>query len=308
MPPPLHAETRDDRVAPRLDVVATDGPPGYRLVDSGNGRKLEAFGGVVVDRPEPQALWRPLRPELWGRADATFAADDDEEKGRWRQLKPVPEAWDVTLGDVVVRARLMAFRHLGLFPEQWPHWQWMLERLRAGNSARPRVLNLFGYTGAASLLAAHAGAEVTHVDASKKAIGWARDNQAASTLSDAPIRWIVDDARKFAAREVRRGRVYDVILVDPPKFGRGPDGEVWDLFHHLPELMADCRALLAPGSARLVLTAYAIRASALALDGLMRDVMAGRSGAQTAGELALREERGTRVIGTSLFVRWQGEA
>lgn len=308
MPPSPLAEEGSDRSAPRLDVVATEGPPGYRLVDSGGGRKLESFGGVLVDRPEPQALWRPRRPELWARADAAFAAEDDEEKGRWRQFKPVADAWDVSLGDVTVRARLMAFRHLGLFPEQWPHWQWMLERVKAAGPARPRVLNLFGYTGAASLLAAHAGAEVTHVDASKKAIGWARENQSASKLGDAPIRWLLDDARKFAAREVRRGKTYDVVLVDPPKFGRGPDGEVWDLFAHLPELMKDCRALLAPGPSRLVLTAYAIRASALSLDGLVREIMAGQSGAQSAGELALREDGGARHIGTSLFVRWQGQA
>jgi 23S rRNA (cytosine1962-C5)-methyltransferase len=293
---------------PRLDVIAMRGFPGYALLDSGNGRKLERFGAVTVDRPEPQALWQPRHAGLWARADATFAAEDDDEKGRWRQLRPVPETWDVAVADVTIKARLMGFRHLGLFPEQLPHWQWMQAGLKLHGGETPRVLNLFGYTGAGSLIAARAGAEVTHVDASKKAIIWARENQAASGLDAAPIRWIVDDARKFVAREVRRGRTYHCILVDPPKFGRGPEGEVWDLFAGLPALLTDCVTLLAPGPARLILTAYAIRASALSLDGLARECFAGRDGQQTCGELAIAETDGPRLVGTSLFVRWRSTA
>jgi 23S rRNA (cytosine1962-C5)-methyltransferase len=169
---------------------------------------------------------------------------------------------------------------------------------------RPRVLNLFGYTGAATLIAARAGAEVAHVDASKKAIAWARENQAASCLGDAPVRWLLDDARKFVAREVRRGRTYHVVLVDPPKFGRGPGGEVWELFEHLPALLADCVALLDPRSADLVLTAYAIRASALSIGQLAAAHLSGRPGTLEMGELAIREETGARLVPTSLFARW----
>jgi 23S rRNA (cytosine1962-C5)-methyltransferase len=287
-----------------LDVITAPSTPGYTLLDSGNGRKLERFGRIVVDRPEPQALWTPRDPSAWTRAHATFAADDDDEKGRWRQLQAVPETWDIPVEDVMVKARLMAFRHLGLFPEQAPHWRWMRDGFAAIGAERPRVLNLFGYTGAASLVAAKAGAEVTHVDASKRAIQWARENQSASGLEAAPIRWILDDARKFTAREVRRGRTYHCILIDPPKFGRGPDGEVWDLFSDLAPLLEDCVKLLAPDGARFVLTAYAIRASALALDGLVGEKTAGRRGVRTVGELALADESGGRRIGTSLFVRW----
>ncbi len=295
---------------PSLQVIATQGFPDYALLDSGKGRKLERFGRVTVDRPEPQALWQPRHPKLWVNANAIFAADDDDEKGRWRLATPVADSWDINVEGVTIKARLMAFRHLGVFPEQLPHWQWMqagLAGLKSSGTAaeKPRVLNLFGYTGAATLIAALAGAEVTHVDASKKAIGWARENQTASQLDAAPIRWIVEDARRFVAREVRRGRTYQSILVDPPKFGRGPEGELWDLFTDLPLLLADCAKLLAPGRSRLVLTAYAIRASALSLDGLMREVFAARSGMQQAGELAIAEENGTRLVGTSLFVRWQ---
>ena len=215
-------------------MLATAGFEDYALLDSGDGRKLERFGRFTVERPEPQALWRPkLEPAAWSRADAAFksaGAEEDAESGRWRRNTAVPETWPVRVLGVTVLCRLTSFRHVGVFPEQVPHWQWMLERLAGVRDGPPRVLNLFAYTGAASLLAAKAGAEVTHVDASKKAIAWAKQNQAASQLGDAPIRWILDDARKFVAREVRRGRSYHVILIDPPKFGRGPEGEVWDVF------------------------------------------------------------------------------
>jgi 23S rRNA (cytosine1962-C5)-methyltransferase len=209
--------------------------------------------------------------------------------------------------DIAMLCRLTNFRHLGIFPEQLPHWEWMIGWLRGERGRPQRVLNLFAYTGAASLLAAKAGAEVTHVDASRKAIGWAKQNQAVSGLGEAPVRWILDDARKFAAREVRRGNRYHLILVDPPKFGRGPNGEEWDVFAHLAPLMRDCAQLLAPGRAALVLTTYAIRASALATDGLVRECLADRSGLTESGELAVVEEAGGRLLPTSLYTRWMSD-
>jgi len=290
----------------RLQLIETAGFADYALLDSGAGRKLERFGKIVVDRPEPQAMWAPrLGKGDWDMAHAVFSGSEDEgDKGRWRIAKPVPESWPIKVRDVTLLCRLSGFRHLGVFPEQLPHWEWMLARLRDIRDEPPRVLNLFAYTGAASLLAAAAGAQVTHVDASKKAIAWAKDNQAASKLGAAPIRWLLDDAQKFVAREVRRGKTYDLILVDPPKFGRGPDGEVWDLFEHLPGLLKACARLLAPGRAGLVLTIYAIRASALAFDQLAREVLAERSGDFQSGELAIREADGQRALPTSLFTRW----
>jgi 23S rRNA (cytosine1962-C5)-methyltransferase len=291
----------------KLDVVASDGFADYALLDSGNGRKLERFGRFTVDRPEPQAMWQPaLEPGVWLRADAAFKGsdgDDDAEGGRWRKNNPMPETWPVQLLDVTLLCRLTGFRHLGIFPEQLPHWQWMLDWLSAQRLDAPRVLNLFAYTGAASLIAARAGAEVTHVDASKKAVAWAKENRAVSKLDEAAIRWIIEDARKFVAREVRRGKKYNFILVDPPKFGRGPEGEVWDVFVHLAPLLRDCAALLAPQSA-LVLTTYAIRASALAIDGLVRDCLAGRPGSIQSGELAVVEQSAGRLLPTSMFTRW----
>jgi 23S rRNA (cytosine1962-C5)-methyltransferase len=183
----------------------------------------------------------------------------------------------------------------------------MRDWLGRGRGEPRRVLNLFAYTGAASLIAAGVGAEVTHVDASKRAIAWAKQNQAVSKLDEAPIRWILDDARKFVAREVRRGKSYHLILVDPPKFGRGPGGEVWDVFQHLPPLLRDCAGLLATPRSALVLTTYAIRASALATDALVRECLVGRRGVTESGELAVIEEAGGRLLPTSHYSRWTSD-
>lgn len=292
-----------------LSLIETTGFADYALLDSGYGRKLERFGRFTFDRPEPQALWRQkLPPEAWLRADAAFKSekqDDESDGGRWQFVRDLPKTWPVEVMGVTMLCRMMSFRHLGLFPEQLPHWQWMCDRIAAIKSERPRVLNLFAYTGAASLIAARAGAEVTHVDASKKAIQWGKENQAASRMGEAPIRWILDDATKFVAREARRGKTYHIILVDPPKFGRGPEGEVWDLFTHLPPLMKGCAQLLSPQQASMVLTVYAIRASALAFDQLCRDVLSERAGSFDTGELAIRAANGFAVP-TSLFTRWEG--
>jgi 23S rRNA (cytosine1962-C5)-methyltransferase len=301
-------EAQFSRASRPLSLIETAGVPDYALRDSGAGRKLERFGPVLVERPEPQALWQPkLDTGAWLQAHAVFSGDDEGQKGKWRIDRPVPASWPVRVKNVIVLCKLTGFHHLGLFPEQLPHWEWMLEGLRRIHGERPRVLNLFAYTGAASLLAAAAGAEVTHVDASKKAIAWAKENQAVSQLSDAPIRWILDDACRFVAREVRRARTYHVILVDPPKFGRGPNNEIWNLFAHLPDLMRNCALLLERSSARLCLTVYAVRASVLAIDGLAREVLAQHRGCFESGELAILEHSGGRAIGTSLFTRWTAD-
>lgn len=281
-------------------VLETQGLADYALLDSGARRKLERFGALVLDRPEEQAIWtRRLGTSEWEQADAVFTGDTDEEgAGRWKRRAGLEESWVCRHANIRFSCRFTSFRHVGAFPEQEAHWAFMLERLRMAGE-RPTLLNLFGYTGLASLIAAEAGAEVTHVDASKKAIAWARDNQALSGLEDQPIRWIVDDARKFAGREVRRGRRYRAILLDPPKFGRGPSGEVWDLFQDLPEMLTLCRQLMAPGGF-LILTSYAIRASFLSMHRLCEDILG--PGAQS-GELALREQGGG-LLATSLYSRW----
>ena len=278
----------------------------YGLLDSGDGEKLEQYGPYRIIRPEGQAIWRRALPEgEWNRADAIFTGDTDEEGiGRWRFPKvPLGETWPMTHDGVHYLGRFTSFRHVGVFPEQASHWDHMAGLI--GKAKRPvRVLNLFGYTGLASLVAARAGAEVTHVDASKKAIGWARENQEIAGLAQKPIRWICDDAMKFAEREARRGSLYDIILFDPPAYGRGPKGEVWQLFEDLPALTDLCRQILTPNPLAVVLTAYSIRASFFAIHALLRDAFAGMGGTVKSGELIIREKSARRALSTSLFSRW----
>jgi 23S rRNA (cytosine1962-C5)-methyltransferase len=289
-------------------ILRTTAWSDYALVDSGSGRKLERFGPFRVIRPEPQCLWSPSRPENeWQSADAVFDPTDEDEAGRWRFSKKVDEAWPLTWNGVRFLGRFTAFRHLAFFPEQAANWEWLDARIRA--SGRPlKILNLFGYTGVASLVCAAAGAAVTHVDASKKAIGWARENAELSKLADRPIRWICEDARKYVQREVRRGSRYDGIILDPPKYGRGPTGEVWRLFEDLPELLGLCADLLSEDADFLLLNAYAERISGLSMSGLLAGALPGRTGVIDWGELALMEEEGQRGVGLSFFARWSNRA
>jgi 23S rRNA (cytosine1962-C5)-methyltransferase len=293
--------------AERLPVILEVGPnEDYALLDSGGGQKLEQYGPYRIVRPEGQAIWLPALPESeWRKADAVFTGDTDEEgMGRWRFPKnPLGETWPMRHDGISYLGRFTSFRHVGVFPEQASHWRHMVELIE--KARRPvKVLNLFGYTGVASLVAAAAGAEVTHVDASKKAIGWARENQELARLNDKPIRWICEDAMKFVEREERRGNRYDIILLDPPAYGRGPKGEVWQLFENLPVMVDLCRAILTAKPLVVVLTSYSIRASFFAIHALMRDRFAGMGGAIESGELIIREKSAGRALSTSLFSRW----
>ncbi len=274
----------------------------YRLLDSGGGRKLEAYGDVRVIRPEPQALWMPASGD-WS-ADAEFVPGADEDGGgRWehRGGKASGE-WQLSWEEVTFAAHCTPFRHLGYFPDMAPVWHWM--RGRIADEADPECLNMFGYTGVGTLALSAAGARMVHVDASKKSVKAARENAALSGMEDRPVRWIVEDAAKFAAREVRRGRRYDGIILDPPKYGRGPGGEVWQLEEGLPGLIADCRALLDADSRFCFLTVYAVRMSALAIGGLMQDHFSDLPGKVEFGELAVREEARGRLLPTAIFARW----
>lgn len=278
----------------------------WGLIDCGDGRKLERYGPFTVVRPEPQAMWRPARDD-WD-PDATFVPGSDEEGGgRWVQHRPVPKQWELARGDVRFHASLTPFRHLGFFPDMAPQWDWMRERSSGApstGSGQADVLNLFGYTGVGTLLLSDAGARMVHVDASKKSVEGGKDNAKLSGMSDRPIRWIVDDAGKFTAREVRRERRYDGILLDPPKFGRGPEGELWRLEEHLAPLLADCRRLLDDNSRFLVLTVYAVRMSALAIGELVRQSLGDLGGTVEVGEMAVREEARGLLLPTAIFARW----
>lgn len=274
----------------------------YGLVDSGHGRKLERYGRFRFIRPEPQAMWAPASPD-W-KADGEFIPGSDEDGGgRWEFSGQVPrEGWPLKWDDVTFTAQTTPFRHLGFFPDMAPVWSWMRERL--DGVAEAEALNLFGYTGVGTLALASQGVKMVHVDASKKSVEGARANAQLAGLSDRPVRWMVDDATKFAAREVRRGRRYDGILLDPPKFGRGPEGEVWRLEEGLPGLIADCRQLLDEKSKFLFLTVYAVRMSALAIGELVSQAFADLPGTVEAGELAVREETRGLLLPTAIWARW----
>lgn len=284
-------------------ILAGEGWEDYGLIDSGHGRKLERYGPHRFIRPDGQALWTP-RLERWA-SDGEFVPGSDEDGGgRWQFARPVPkEGWPLARGPVRFTAQCTPFRHLGFFPDMAPVWDWMGEQLAGRDDAAS--LNLFGYTGVGSLSLSAFG-PVTHVDASKKSVAQARENAALSGMADRPIRWIVDDAAKFTAREVRRGRRYDGIILDPPKFGRGPDGEVWRIEEHLGGLVSDCRKLLDSDSRFLFLTVYAVRMSSLAIAGLLAEVFADMPGVIEHGDLAVREEGPDgRLLPTAIFARWR---
>ena len=276
----------------------------YGLLDCGGGRKLERYGRHRVVRPEGQALWAAAEPS-WDPDGEFVPGPDEEGGGRWTFSRPVPrDGWTLGWEELRFTAQATPFRHLGFFPDMAPQWAWMRERLRMRRD--PEALNLFGYTGVGTLAMAGAGARLVHVDASKKSVEAARANAALSGMGDAPVRWLVEDAGKFCAREVRRGRRYDGIILDPPKFGRGPTGETWRLEQGLAPLLADCARLLDAGSAFLVLTVYAVRIQALAVGELVRQATAGLGGEVEYGEMAVREEARGLLLPTAIFARWRG--
>ena len=287
-------------------VMAGEGWDDYTLVDSGEGRKLEQFGPYRFIRPEPQAMWSSRFDqdgEDW-QADGEFIPGADEDGGgRWQLSPDVPEeGWPLAWRETRFTAHNTPFRHLGFFPDMAPVWDWMRSELAGTPDAS--TMNLFGYTGVGTLLLSDQGAKMVHVDASKKSVEGARRNAQASGMAERPIRWLVEDAAKFTAREVRRERRYDGILLDPPKFGRGPTGETWRLEEGLPDLLANCVKLLDQQSKYLVLTVYAVRMSALAIGELMQQLTRHLGGTVECGEMAMREERRGLLLPTAIFARW----
>lgn len=276
----------------------------YALLDSGHGQKLERFGSQTVIRPDPQAFWEPAKPvEAW-RADARFTASGEDERGRWEVMSPkAPEAWPMRWNGLKFEARRTPFRHLGVFQEHSVHWRFAQEQIRAA-SQPVKVLNLFGYTGLMSLACAQAGAEVVHLDASPKSNGYGKAAQDLSGLQDRTIRWIADDAMKFIAREQRRGNRYDAIVLDPPKFGRGPKNETWRFEEELPALLDGVKAILSEDPLFVILTAYAVRLSFLALAQTLEDRLQGFGGVMERGEMALLQENSDRLLPTAIYARW----
>lgn len=279
--------------------------PDYELLDSGAFEKLERFGRYVVRRPEPQAIWRPsLTEEEWrGAADASFLRDArSEERGEWRLRPEMPSRWTVDYVHDSMRLRmrlgLTSFKHVGIFPEQAANWDFIYDNCRRLTTAErtPKVLNLFAYTGGATLAARAAGADTTHVDSVKQVVTWARENMELSGLEG--VRWIVEDALKFVQREVRRGNRYDGIILDPPAYGRGADGEKWILEDNLCEMLECCAQLLEPQGAFLVLNLYSMGLSATLASTAVRQAF-GTPLDEQLGELCFDDRAGKRLpLGT----------
>ena len=278
----------------------------YALLDSGHLQKLERFGSQTVIRPDPQAFWEPARPvETW-RADARFSSknNDEDGSGSWEVLSPkAQDIWPMRWNGLTFNARRTAFRHMGVFQEHSVHWRFAQDQIRT--AGRPvNTLNLFGYTGIMSLACAAAGAEVVHLDASPKSNGYGKENQSLSGLDDKPIRWIADDAMKFTAREIRRGNRYDGIILDPPKFGRGPKNETWRFEENLPALLDTVKTLLSDRPLFVILTAYAVRLSYLALSQALADRLSPLGGIMETGEMALPQQGADRLLPTAIYARW----
>jgi 23S rRNA (cytosine1962-C5)-methyltransferase len=275
----------------------------YELLDFGKGRKLERFGRFVLDRPSPAAeRARPQRPDLWKSADGVFQRTKRDE-GTWRFSTEPPDSWSIQHEKSTFHLKPTPFGHVGLFPEQAANWDWIARQVARAD--RPlKVLNLFAYTGGSTLAAATAGAAVTHVDASKTAVSWARANAKASGLADAPIRWIVEDAPRFVARELKRGRDYDAIVLDPPSYGHGPRGEVWRLDDQLGSLLADCTELMRDERRFVVLTCHSPGYKAPELEATLTDALFGRCGQGVkANPLSLRTVEGSS-LNCGVVARW----
>lgn len=299
-----------NKIAPitsQINLLLSNNWKDYELLDSGDGQKMERFGDIVFVRPEVQAIWKKrLPPERWLAADAIFQPSGEESGGHWHFTHQLPERWVMNYDKLRFWAQTTPGRHLGVFPESAAQWDWMSDLIQS--ASRPiKVLNLFGYTGLATLTAAAACASVTHVDASKKAISWAKENQSLSGLEEKPIRWIVDDALKFVQREVRRGVKYHGLVIDPPKFGRGPKGEIWDVYKSLPILLDDCRMLLDKKPLFAILTVYAVKASSVHVRTVLEEMLEGFSGNFDSGELVTLETSGNRLLSSAVYARWDNK-
>ena len=277
----------------------------YELIDSGNGRRLERFGDYVLDRPDPEVLWqKALPPSRWNEADAIF-------KDKWIQNVSMPDKWLMDDGNIKFWVKLSPFKHTGVFPEQAIQWDWINKILKESSSRGldvnkyPNVLNLFAYTGIASLFAAKAGAKVTHLDASRPAITWANENRDLNEMQDAPIRWIIDDAIKFTEREIKRGVKYDAIIMDPPVYGHGPAGEVWDFNKDFPKLLENCRQIISENPLFVLVNAYAISSSSTTLANTIQGYFGDLGGTIENGELTLKESSAGRLLSTGIWARWE---
>jgi len=273
----------------------------YQLIDSGNGYKLERFGPHIVSRPAGQAVWnRQLAETEWKKAKASFIREDDK---KWDIERGLPSVWTITVSGVRFKIQPTDFGHLGIFPEQKPQWRWIQDTI-AAEKRTVKVLNLFAYSGGSTLAAAKAGAEVVHLDASKGMVAWARENAELNNVSDAPIRWIVDDVRKFLKREIRRGTRYDAIILDPPSFGRGTKGEVFKIEEDIIPMLNLCQVLLSDDPLFVLFSCHSPGFTPTALGNLVSQMMEGKSGSLRTGEMFLDGDTNNLALPSGAFARW----
>ena len=276
----------------------------YEVLDTGNGEKLERWGDVILQRPDPQTIWPAAAPEKWRRADAVYHRSE-RGGGSWETRRQLPERWTVRYGDLRFYVRPTGFKHTGLFPEQAANWDWMREKITASGRKDVRVLNLFGYTGGATLACAAAGARVTHVDAAKGMVQWAKENRELCGLPETSCRWIVEDAIRFVQREIRRGNTYDGILMDPPSYGRGPSGEVWKLENELYGLIDTAAQVLSPEPVFFLINSYTTGFQASVLSNMIRKCVISRAGGrEDCQELCLPVTSGG-VLPCGATGRWE---
>ncbi len=279
----------------------------YELLDTGEGEKLERFGKYVFVRPYEDAVWKKtLSEKEWNKVDGKFWSSKTGAKAGWKFQNKIPKQWEMSYNGIKFLASPTPFRHLGFFPEQAPHWDLIEQKIKLYKVRPCKVLNLFGYTGVASIFALKAGAEVTHVDASKNILKWAKENQDLSGLGKLPMRIIEDDAIKFLEREIKRGNKYDAVIMDPPKFGRGPKGETWKIEEDLGVLLSKVRLVLSNDPLFVILTSYATDTSSLSLGNALSDAMKDLSGSVEQGELCIKEKSNNRFISlanTAIWVR-----
>lgn len=279
----------------------------YELIDTGSGERLERWGEFLLRRPDPQVIW-PLEEETnkWRNADGHYHRSETGG-GSWEFRRKLPDRWTLSYQNLTFYIRPTPFKHTGLFPEQAANWDWIIEKIRTAN--RPiRLLNLFAYTGGATVAASYAGADVVHVDAAKGMVQWAKENLQLSGLGERPVRFITDDVFKFVQREIRRGRKYEAIIMDPPSYGRGPNGELWKLEEHLYTFLQSCMEILADEPLFFLINSYTTGLSPTVLTNLLTLTMTMRYGGKiTAGELALPIQASRLLLPTGILARWEDE-
>jgi 23S rRNA (cytosine1962-C5)-methyltransferase len=289
-----------------IKILITKPSKGYELVDSGDGEKLERFGQYILRRPDPQVLWpKSVEEKVWKEADASFLRAG--ENGKWKKKENVANEWFIEMGNIKFLIKPTAFKHTGLFPENEPNWQWIKERIqkaKEGKKEPVKILNLFGYTGGATLAALQAGAEVTHIDGSKSAITWARQNAQASKLADKPVRWIEEDARKFVQREIKRGNKYDAIIMDPPAFGHGANNELWKIEEDFTKLLDSCLEIISNKPLFVLVNGYSAGYSSIAYENCLQEISKKFGGNIEIGELTIEEAKSGRLLPAGIFARW----